>query len=197
MKTIQLFIVCAFFFGNSFAQQPPQAVPKFPNTLEGQFKKIYKKSNNYQIYKVIKKGDFLKLQRNVLDSIFTIKKDIVAKQQTINSQQENITSLESKITTLNENLTASMDKEGNISLFGIQLNKAAYNIILWGIIAALLAGLLLFMYRYNGSNSVTLKIKNALENVEQDFEQHRKKTIENEQKLRRQLQDEINKKRGI
>ena len=38
--------------------------------------------------------------------------------------------------------------------------------------------------------------QNNLLDVEQEFEQHRKKSLEREQKLRRQLQDEVNKHRG-
>ena len=195
MKTIQLIILCAFFIGNAFAQQPVQT-KKTPNTIKGQFDQVYKKSNSYEVFKVIRKDRFLKLQKNVLDSISVLKKDALTKQQSINSLKENITSLESEISTLNSDLSKSLTKENNISLFGLQLNKVTYNTILWGIIASLLTGLLFFIFRYNKSNSLTKDAKNNLQSVEQEFEQHRKKAIEKEQKLRRQLQDEINKQRG-
>ncbi|APG65065.1 hypothetical protein LPB136_06755 [Tenacibaculum todarodis] len=196
MKTIQLTILSALLTLNIFAQQPNQ-VQEFPKTIEGQFQKLYKKSNNYQVYKVMRKDNFLKLQKNVLDSISAIKKEASNKQQTINSQQKTISSLESTISKTNKDLTVSMTKEDNISLFGLQLNKITYNTILWGIIAGLLAGLLFFIFRYNNSNSLTSEARKALSDVEQELEQHRKKTIEKEQKLRRQLQDEINKQRGV
>ena len=197
MKITQLFVVFILFFGKSIAQQSQQTVQTFPNTVQGQFQKLYKKSNNYQVYKVMKKDAFLRLQKNILDSISVIKKDGVSKQITINKQQETITSLENKISTINQDLSVSMTKEDNISLFGLQLNKTTYNTILWGIIASLLAGLLLFMYRFNSSNSLTKDAKKSLEKVELELEEYRKKSIEKEQKLRRQLQDEINKQRGV
>lgn len=194
MKTIKLLILCLSISATSIAQNTQQ---DFPNTLEGQFKKIYKKSSSYQVYKVIKKDNFLVLQKNVLDSISALKKDAVKKQATINTQKVSILDLENRIKTLNGDLTTSLSKENNISLFGSQLNKATYNTILWGIIAALLASLILFIYKFNSSNSLTKEAKNSLLDVEQEFEQHRKKTLEKEQKLRRQLQDEINKQRGV
>ena len=196
MKTIQLTIICALFTLISFAQQPNQT-QEFPKTVKGQFQKLYKKSNNYQVYKVMKKDGFLSLQKNVLDSISAIKKEANSKQQTINRQLETIATLESTISKTNKDLTTSLSKEDNISLFGLQLNKVTYNTILWGIIAGLLAGLLFFIFRYNNSNSLTNEARKSLSDVEQEFEQHRKKTIDNEQKLRRQLQDEINKQRGV
>lgn len=197
MKNIQLIIICVLLYANSFAQQTAKPVEQFPNTLDGQFQKLYKRSNNFQVYKVMRKDGFLKLKKNVLDSISALKKDAVTKQKTITSQQENITSLNNKITTLNNDLSVSMGKEDNISLLGFQLNKLTYNTILWGIIAGLLAGLLFFIYKFNNSNSLTKEAKLTLENVEEEFETHRKKSIEREQKLRRQLQDEINKQRGV
>lgn len=196
MKTIHLTILSALFTLNIFAQQPNQ-VQEFPKTIEGQFQKLYKQSNNYQVYKVMRKDNFLKLQKNVLDSISAIKKEASNKQQTINSQQQTISSLESTISKTNKELSVSMTKEDNISLFGLQLNKITYNTILWGIIAGLLAGLLFFIFRYNNSNSLTNQARKSLSDVEEELEKHRKKSIEKEQKLRRQLQDEINKQRGV
>lgn len=197
MKNIQLIIICILLSATSFAQQTVKPAEQFPNTIKGQFQKLYKRSSNYQIFKVIKKEKYLTLQKNVLDSISTIQKDVITKQQTITTQQKNINDLEAKIKTLNNNLSVSTSKEDTISLFGADLSKATYNTILWGIIAALLAGLLFFTYKFNNSNSLTKEAKLTLENVEEEFETHRKKSIEREQKLRRQLQDEINKQRGV
>ena len=197
MKTIKLTLICALVSITTLAQQPAQNIQEFPNTIEGQFKKAYKKSNNYQIYKVMKKQRFLTLQKNVLDSISKMKKEAATKQQTINSQLETIASLESKIAKTNEDLVISMNKEDNISLFGLQLSKVMYNTILWGIIATLLAGLLFFIFKFNNNHSLTKEAKNSLADLEQELEQFRKKSLEKEQKLRRQLQDEINKQRGV
>ncbi|MCH3882788.1 MULTISPECIES: hypothetical protein [Tenacibaculum] len=196
MKTIQLTILSALLTLNIFAQQPNQ-VQEFPKTIEGQFQKLYKQSNNYQVYKVMRKDNFLKLQKNVLDSISAIEKEASNKQQTINSQQKTIATLESTISKTNKELTTSLSKEDNISLFGLQLSKITYNTILWGIIAGLLAGLLFFIFRYNNSNSLTNEARKSLSDVEEELEKYRKKSIEKEQKLRRQLQDEINKQRGV
>ncbi|WP_407267387.1 hypothetical protein R8G64_12630 [Tenacibaculum maritimum] len=44
---------------------------------------------------------------------------------------------------------------------------------------------------------MTKEAKNNLAEIEQEFEEHRKKSLEKEQKIRRQLQDEINKQRGV
>ncbi len=193
MKFFKIALVL-FIIQNATAQETPI---EQPNTIENQFIELYKSSNNYQIYKVIKKNEYLKLQKNILDSIKVIKTDAASKQATINEQQNNISELQTKISTLNKDLTSSIDKEDTISFIGIPLNKATYNSIVWGIIFALLIGLAFFIFRFNNSNVVTKETKSLLAETEEEFELHKRKSLEKEQKLRRQLQDEINKQRGV
>ncbi|CAA0207497.1 hypothetical protein [Tenacibaculum maritimum] len=192
-KFVSLFI-CLFVFNISIAQKAQTEL--LPNTVENQFKKVYKNANNYQIYKVVKKEVYLNLQKNVLDSISIIKGNLISKKQEIKNQQQKIKGLNSKITELNKSLSISLSKEDTISLFGIQLKKTSYNTILWGVITILFISLLFFIYKFKESSTLTKEAKNNLAEIEQEFEEHRKKSLEKEQKIRRQLQDEINKQRG-
>lgn len=194
MKTLRILFI--FIFTQSILAQNTTKIDQ-PNTVENQFKKLYKNSNNYQIYKVIKKNEFLSLQKNILDSVKVIKKDAASKQLKINEQLKSITSLQTKIDTLNNNLSVSIEKEDAISFIGIPLKKGTYNTILWSIIGVLLIGLAFFIYRFNNSNAVTKETKDLLVDVEHEFEQYKRNSIDKEQKLRRQLQDEINKQRGV
>ena len=41
------------------------------------------------------------------------------------------------------------------------------------------------------------RLKNELTKVEEEFNSYKKKSLVSDQKLRRQLQDEINKQRGV
>lgn len=195
MKFLKTIFILLFAL-NIAAQETPTEEQQ-PNTVENQFEKLYRNSNNYQVYKVIKKNLYLNLQKNILDSIKVIKTDAASKQVKINEQQKSIDELQSKINTLNTSLETSINKEDAISFLGIPLSKAAYNTIVWGIIFALLAGLAFFIFKFKNSNYVTKETKSLLEDVEQEFEQHKRKSLEKEQKLRRQLQDEINKQRGV
>ena len=188
-------IAFIFIFTQSIIAQ--ENLPEQPNTVENQFNELYKKSNNYQIYKVIKKNEYLRLQKSILDSIKVIKTDAASKQVKINEQQKSITELQTKIDTLNTDLATSIGKEDAISFIGIPLDKGTYNTIVWGIIFTLLAGLAFFIYRFNNSNVVTKETKSLLSDTEEEFEQYKRKSIEKEQKLRRQLQDEINRQRGV
>jgi hypothetical protein len=165
------------------------------NSIRGQFVNVIDKSNNYQEFKVIKKSSLAKLRKNILDSIAILEQEISTKDQTITSQTEKINGLENKLSSTEQNLTVSMGKEDGILLFGIPMKKSAYNTLLFSIIGVLLLALLLFIYKYNSSNSVTKEANAKFDETEAAFEAYRQKKLEDEQILRRKLQDEINKNR--
>lgn len=191
-------LITVLFFSVAISAQTRltrEQLDALPNTIENQFIKVYKKSNNWQDYKTIKKRDFLSLQKKVLDSVAIIKKDVFKKQETINKQEATINSLNERIGKLDGDLSTSLENQDSISLFGLQLNKVTYNTILWSIIAGLLIGLLFFIFRFKKSNALTKEATKNLNETEEEFEEYRKRTLEKEQKLRRQLHDEINKNR--
>ena len=198
MKNISLIFL--FFLSLNITAQKKitqRQLDSLPKTIENQFLRIFKKGNSWHEFKMVKKTDFISFQKNILDSVAAIKKDIIKKDNTIASQTTTISSLNENIKGLKDELSIALGKEDNISLIGIPVKKALYNTILFSIIATLLIALFFFVFKYKNSLSSTTTAKNDLTVVEEEFELHRKKSIEKEQKLRRQLQDEINKQRGV
>jgi hypothetical protein len=184
-----------FLIVSGFSITAQQTVTE-ENTLENQFDRIYRISTSYQTYKVISKEGYQKLKNNVLDSLNQIENTLSEKVSLLKTKESDIQRLNEKINNTQINLDASIKKENSISLFGLALNKTTYNSILWFLIIVLLMGMLFFMYKFSNSNLLTKEAKHNLAEVEQELSQFRKKTLEKEQKLRRQLQDEINKQRN-
>ena len=75
------------------------------------------------------------------------------------------------------------------------MTKTGYNTILWSIITGLLAFLLFFIYRFKASNTITKQANALLADTEAEFENYKAKALEREQKVRRELQDELNKQK--
>ena len=165
-------------------------------TIEGQFYKMYRISSTYQAYKVIDKDAFIVLKNNVLDSIKKTKKALVELKNLLKNERETITYLNESINKTQLELENALSKKDTISFLGIPLSKLAYNLILWTIIIGLSGGLGFFIFKFFRSNVLTKQAQENLITVEEEFEAHRKKALEREQKLRRQLQDEINKHRN-
>jgi hypothetical protein len=75
----------------------------------------------------------------------------------------------------------------------MSLEKGTYNLIVWSIIVILIILLSFFIQRYKSNFRVAKESKDAADEIREEFEQHRKKAMEREQKLKRDLQDELNK----
>ncbi len=198
MKTIN-FLFVLLFSTSLFAQTKltKKEIRELPNTIENEFKKAYGLSNTWKEYKMIPRNEFLVFQKNVLDSVTILRKEIVARQEIVDSQKKEITTLNENVSKVSYDLTSSQDKENQISVLGIATNKTTYNMFTWSLIGILLLALVFFISKFKSSNFLTKKAKNDLAEIEQEFESFRKKSLEKEQKLRRQLQDEINKQRGV
>ena len=117
-------------------------------------------------------------------------------QKIVDSQALEITDLKSNLSNTKQTLDLTNEEKDNMALFGLQMSKGNYNILMWSIVATLLAMLLLFIYKFKNSNAVTKLAKNSLTETEEEFEEHRRNALEREQKVRRQLQDEINKQKN-
>lgn len=181
------------FVSITFSQEKPAE----SNALKDQFDKIYRTSTSYKEYKVIGKERFQQLKLDVLDSIKS-HKDIIRSEETrYLKEKENTKVLQEKLTKTIAERDNALVKENSILLFGMPLPKTSYNLILWSIITLLLIGLLYFIFKFYKSNILTKEAQNNLADVEEEFNMHRKKSLEREQKLRRQLQDEINKQRNV
>ncbi len=194
MKSKSTFTLCIALLitSLSFSQTTKDTL-----TINQQFDKIYRISTSYQEYKVIKKTRYQGLKTKVQDSINTLKRTLKAKNNIIFSQKDSLAKANSTITNLSENLNNTQSEKNSISLLGITMSKSGYSILVWGIIGVLLVTLLIFIYKFKTSNILTVEAKNNLEELEEEFTTHKKKSLEKEQKLRRQLQDEINKQRGV
>ena len=158
---------------------------------------VLDKSNSFQDYKVVKKTQIVTLKRNILDSVSSLEKQILSQKSELGLQKTQIDSLRKNLNTTRDNLVASKEKEDGIRLFGILTSKTTYNAIMWGIILVLLViGGFLF-YRFLNSNKTTNAAQLKMAEMEIELEDHRRSSLEREQKLRRKLQDEINKNRKI
>lgn len=164
-------------------------------TIDNQFEYVIRKSNNYQDYKVVKKNWLYSLKAHTLDSLKAVHKNLTDTQAIVDNQAKEISSLKTSLTNTQGTLDQTNIEKDSMSLFGMQMSKSGYNVLLWSIIGGLFALLLLFIYKYKNSNSITRNVNKSLSEIEEEFEEHRKVALDREQKVRRQLQDELNKQK--
>lgn len=198
LKYLLVLIVLTPFFGTIQAQEetPITAEQALQNsTIETQFNVVIKKSGRYQEYKVVKRAWLDKLKRNTIDSLKTLESKLNTSNQKIAEQQTAIASLKGSLANTNENLSAVTEEKDNMTFLGMSFTKGSYKTMMWSIVGALLGLLAFFVFKFKNSNSVTVQAKKALAETEAEFEDHRRRALEREQKVMRKLQDEINKQR--
>ncbi|ADY27845.1 MULTISPECIES: hypothetical protein [Cellulophaga] len=166
-------------------------------TIDNQFEYVFKKGGNWGAagvkYEIIKITHLTKLRENVLDSLTIYGKTKASLKSTINEQEGTIENLNQKLDATTKNLTAITQEKDSMFFLGMQVSKVTYNLILWSIIGGLLTLLLLFIYKFRKSNVLTQEAKTNLAELETEFEDHRRRALEREQKISRQLMDELNK----
>ena len=203
MKSLKLCIlaILCISFQLSYAQQPTTEEPTQTindGTIDDKFEYVLRKSGNFKgvngaAYEAVRRNMFIALKNHTNDTIITLKKDLRDTQNIVDTQAKEIEDLKANLNSTQSNLAATNEEKNNMALLGMQTSKTNYNVIMWSIIGALLALLLFFIYKFKNSNSITRAANLKLAEVEEEFDEHRKTALEREQKVRRQLQDEINK----
>lgn len=166
-----------------------------PTTLEGVFQQLIDRSGTWQNFKMLDRGKLAAFQRSMTDSINGVRSQLVAEKQKVKENEATIKELNDKITEIQAALDQTKDQKDSVSFFGALVSKGLYNTIMWGIVLALASLLVLYIYKFSNGNVVTKKSINDLNELQEEYENYRKAAIEREQKVRRQLQDEINKHR--
>ena len=162
-------------------------------SIDAQFETLMNDANNFKEYKVIKQNAINTLRRNTNKHIDQLNSKITGLESSIETKDSRIAALEQELEETNASLTGVNAEKDSMNFLGIQTNKGVYNTIVWSIVGVL-GFLFVFMsMRYKSSNSTTKAAQKQLQSTEEELEDLRRKSIEKEQKLGRQLQDERNK----
>ncbi len=151
--------------------------------LEAQLDYIHENTRVYNDYRAIRADIFLKMKRNVLDTINASKLEV----EQLNSQ---LTERNFRIETLNTDLTRTKNEkdeaiknQNSLSFFGIQMNKTLYNSIVWFIILGLVALAVMLIMLHRRSHLVTKQVKEELQTTQDEFDLYRKSSREKYEKL--------------
>ncbi|WP_425075121.1 tRNA (guanine-N1)-methyltransferase [Psychroserpens sp. S379A] len=201
-KTLLLSLFAASFI-NVSAQNTDESEKLSLNsgTIDSQFEYVFRKSGNFkgtkgQKYEAVKQAWLFKLKANVLDSLKTTYQELDKTQTVVTTQAKTIDDLNAELANTKTELTNTIAEKDSMQLFGMQMTKPNYSLVLWSIVGVLSALLLFFIYKFRNSNAITKQAKLSLAETEEEFEEHRRIALEREQKVRRQLQDEINKQKN-
>ncbi|MEA1897760.1 MAG: tRNA (guanine-N1)-methyltransferase [Bacteroidota bacterium] len=181
---------------NSMAQEAEE-LSLDKGTLNSQFEYVIKKSSPYLEFRVVEETWLKKLNSHVSDSIKKIKLDLSQSNKMISSKEEEIDSINSVLQNTRTQLSKISKEKNSLSFFGILMSKAAYNSLVWSIIAGLIAGLVFFIVLFKRSHIITTNTRKDLEATQKEFEEHRTRARLREEKIVREYHYELNKYKNI
>lgn len=205
-------LLFSFFCNDTFAQTPaattaqkPAAVVKrttyyrdtVKNTdpsLNGQYRFMLSRTRtSADGYKMVAGYRLDQLWKSVSD---TLRKERTEKrniQQKLTEQEKTISYLKTEISGKEASLTEHTNKVNEIRFLGIPFEKGTYNIIVWSVIGVLAIALIIVIAR-SAKNIAEAKHRTQLYNeVAEEYQAFKAKSVEKERKLARELQDERNK----
>ena len=198
MKTIilRLLVVSLLSIGlpglsldDAVAQSP---TTKTPSTLRERFVFLKEESNTYKDKKIIRETELNRFWTNVRDSLSQVHQQLARTKNNINTQKSEIDTLNAKLESQREMVEESEHASTHISVMGIDVLKNNFLSFFW-ITASVLTLLLLgALYQYRNSKMVTSRTQYNLRAIQRELEDFRKKSLEKERKLRRELQTERN-----
>jgi hypothetical protein len=172
----------------------PEALTK--GTLKEQLDYINDKTRIYEQYRAIREDMFQVIKNNSIDSLNAAKTVINGLKGSIRARDMNIDSLKVALAATKDDLDKMIKTKNSISLLGIEINKVAYNAVMW-IIIAILAGALAFGFlAFKRNRVVTVHTKKEFEDLKKEFEAYRKASREAREKMSMAHFNELKKLRG-
>ncbi|MBN1598549.1 MAG: hypothetical protein JW894_09665, partial [Bacteroidales bacterium] len=145
-------------------------------TLSEQFDYLEERTRIYEDYRAIMEDMFQMIKKNSGDSLSSAKiriSGLISETGNLNSQ---IDSLNKSLSSTKDELREMTRTKNNISIFGINLNKYAYNTIVLIIIGALGFLLVTGFLAFKRNLTITSNTKKELTDLKDEFEEYRKKT---------------------
>jgi prefoldin subunit 5 len=184
------FILLFWVLSPSLSAQTLQQKLK-TSPLDSQFVYLNLQSRNQdKDFKIIRKTNLDIIRQNVKDSLSTYKKQISELKGDASSSAGSITGLQDSVKNLSSALEQEQQKTDSISFLGIQFSKSSYHMMVWIIIVVLAVALFAILAAFRKAKVDTDESKHTVDELQEELQSLRKKSMEREQQLKRQLLDE-------
>lgn len=196
MRTIQSLILSVILipglnFFKLYSQETPARLTLDKGSIENSFNYVIKNASPYEDSKVVKSWWLWRLRSYTLDSLNVYRDSITYFQNLVEMRDTHIDSLMANLQKTGKSLKNTLKEKDTLAFLGINMSKMTYNSIMWSLIAILVIALAIVFLLFKRSNAVTVRVKSDLSEINEEFEAHRKRALEREQKIAREMYDEI------
>jgi hypothetical protein len=176
--------------------QAPMPDELSKNKLKEQLDYIQVRAKLFNDYRAIREDMFQKLIGNINDTLSVAKSNISGLLIIKSNLTHSVDSLTTELDSTKSSLEEMTLTKNSMRVFGLDVNKVIYNIILWTIIAGLIAILAIGFLVFKLNLSVTASARKELKELKEEFEAYRKSAREAREKASMDHFNELKKLKG-
>lgn len=190
-----LFLITLFIlnFTSINAQKKDPQAWKNEETIEAQFSTLKKNASYWSEYYMFKEVQINEFQKSLSDSISVLEKNISTNKDEINELKKQIASLTSQYNNTQQKLEESLSKETSLTTLGIDFDKNSFPSLMYTIIIILTLIAITGFFLFFRSNILTKEAQKNHTAITEELANQKKRALERETKLNRELQTERNK----
>jgi hypothetical protein len=188
-----ILLILLFVASLANAQPAVKAIEDKELGLQERYQVMKAGSQTYENYKVIRENILDGFWKITLDSVRDIKKTLAASNAEIGSLKIEIQSLKDSIRTQQASVEDILFDSTHINVLGIPFSKGVFIVIVASIIGALIFLVSTVFARMKYLNSLANEKALIATSITHEFEEYKKKALDKQTKLSRELQNERNK----
>jgi len=181
---------------SSFAKKDINAW-KNEKSLEEQYNVFKANLNYWNGNYFLNENQLSELYKAYTDSVRVLENEISDKVNKVNELQDELNSTNQQLEKTKTDLNISIKNQNAIAVFGLNIEKSIYTLIMSLIVLGLLVVLGLVYMLYKRCNKVTVQAKQDYNELKEEFEVHKKNALERYTKINMELHQtrmELNKK---
>jgi hypothetical protein len=193
MKYSSLLLLCVLAATVSFAQPATDALKNDNQTLRERYLVLKNKSEDYQEYKVIRESLLDAWWKIVLDSVQHKQNNIRTANASIAKLQAELAQNKQTLVEKEASMQDTVHASTHINVLGIEFNKGFFAGLVGTVILVLALAIGVIMYTLKMSRNTLKEKADLAEEISREFEEYKRKAMEKQTKLSRELQNERNK----
>ncbi len=176
----RLSLIVAFFLSTGVLSNSQPFVQPIPDTyrkgtISEQLNQLEAHTRIYENFRAVREDVFQTISKNVKDTLASTHKKINNLVAEIGILNGRIDSINKSLESTKNNLKEMTQKQSSISVLGLNVNKTAYNSVMWSIVGIAILLLLIGYLIFKRNNASTVKAKTELSNLQKEFEEYKQK----------------------
>lgn len=185
---IILFAVCSSVLVS--AQNAPDE--SATGNLPQRYQSLKAKSQTYQAYKVIDERVLDGFWKMVTDSVNALKRDQRVASAQIEELKQQVAAVQDSLRSKEASMEEVVYESTHIKVAGISFAKTTFVTLFVTLVLGLLLAFIVALFMLRLARANLQDRINYVNSVEKDFEEHKRRALDREAKIQRQLQDERN-----